>query len=476
MWTHENLDSLEVPLAVSNVSPVHAAPDYYYSIPVRLIYKTYPIYHPGKEPSGYLGWLRQQEPEIIFDASQLKTEEDWLRAGEIVFDAPISFSPGLFTELSDVRDPAWYEKVGTPVAKDGTLPFFKYVVREKGKVELAAFACANCHTRVMPGGEVIKGAQGNFPMDRAVGYAWRKLGAESKNQQEFLNIVRLFERFIFDTPWLNPNPHARLGQMSLGDIASNNEVIPPGVVARQRASLFNPVCISDLIGIKERRYLDRTGLVQHRSITDMMLYGALNQGADDLSRFGDFCPAELFYGKYPDPARLTRYSDEQLYALALYLYSLKPPPNPHKFDDLAARGEVVFKRENCAGCHTPPLYTNNKLTPVKGFKVPEEHQETFDVLPISVGTNPHLALNTRRGTGYYKVPSLKGVWYRGPFTHSGAVATLEDWFDPRRTRDDYTPTGYRPVGVKTQAVQGHPFGLKLSAEDRKALIAFLNTL
>jgi hypothetical protein len=62
------------------------------------------------------------------------------------------------------------------------------------------------------------------------------------------------------------------------------------------------------------------------------------------------------------------------------------------------------------------------------------------------------------------------------FGHSGWCATLEDWFDPRRTRDDYVPTGYKPYGTKTYAVKGHPFGLGLSAEDKKALIAFLKTL
>jgi hypothetical protein len=56
------------------------------------------------------------------------------------------------------------------------------------------------------------------------------------------------------------------------------------------------------------------------------------------------------------------------------------------------------------------------------------------------------------------------------------VATLEDWFDPRRLRDDYVPTGYKPLGAKTRAVKGHEFGLDLSVEDRKALIAFLKTL
>jgi len=113
------------------------------------------------------------------------------------------------------------------------------------------------------------------------------------------------------------------------------------------------------------------------------------------------------------------------------------------------------------------------LLPVAGFKV---DPQTNDVLNIPINTDPHLALSTRRGTGYYKVPSLKGVWYRGPFEHNGSVATLEDWFDPRRLRDDYVPTGFRGYGVTTRAVKGHEFGLSLTTEERKALIAFLRTL
>ena len=108
--------------------------------------------------------------------------------------------------------------------------------------------------------------------------------------------------------------------------------------------------------------------------------------------------------------------------------------------------------------------------------MPDEHLKKYDILPMSVGTNANSTLKTRRGTGYYKVPSLKGVWYRGPFEHNGSVATLEDWFDQRRLRDDYVPTGFRGYGVKARAVKGHEFGLDLSTSDRKALVAFLKTL
>jgi Cytochrome c len=202
----------------------------------------------------------------------------------------------------------------------------------------------------------------------------------------------------------------------------------------------------------------------------------LNQDTQLLARYGDFIPGGRDFRELPAPSTLSRYSDEQLYALALYVYSLQPPPNPNKFDALAGRGQKVFESQGCAGCHTPPLYTNNKLTPVEGFTVPDELARKLDILPRVVGTDPNLALRTRRGAGFYKVPSLKGVWYRGPLQHNGAVATLEDWFDPRRLSDDYVLTGYKPYGVKTQAVKGHQFGLQLSDEDKRALIAFLKTL
>jgi cytochrome c2 len=51
------------------------------------------------------------------------------------------------------------------------------------------------------------------------------------------------------------------------------------------------------------------------------------------------------------------------YALALYLYFAQASPNPNHFDATAERGQKIFTREGCATCHTPPLYTNNKLTP-----------------------------------------------------------------------------------------------------------------
>ena len=47
-WDDQAMATLEVPLADASASPVPVSADYYYRIPVRPIYKTYPVYHPTK--------------------------------------------------------------------------------------------------------------------------------------------------------------------------------------------------------------------------------------------------------------------------------------------------------------------------------------------------------------------------------------------------------------------------------------------
>jgi hypothetical protein len=164
-WNDPDVAALEVPLANPRFSPVHISGDNYYRIPARVFYKNYPVYHPDREPAGYMEWLRKQEPAIAFDPSTLKTREDWVKAGEMVFNAPTSHNP-VFFGAENLRDPSFFKKAGIPVAKDGSIPFARWVVRKKGEVELGSMGCGTCHTRVMPDGTVVPGAQGNNPGDR----------------------------------------------------------------------------------------------------------------------------------------------------------------------------------------------------------------------------------------------------------------------------------------------------------------------
>lgn len=345
VWDDAEMAELQLPLVATAASPKQIAADYYYRIPVRTIYKNYPAYAPGKEPASYLEWLKQQDPQSAFEPGALKTKADWIRAGELVFDSPIFYDN--IVKIADVRDPKWHEKLGMPTTKDGTLPWLRYVVREKGKVEFGTLSCAMCHTRVMPEGSVVKGAQGNFPLERVAA-----MSAPAFTRDRLLG----FERSFFGAPWIKPDPMNEIEQMSIEQLVAMHTAIPPGVIARHGTNPLFPPQVPDLIGIKDRKYLDHTGLQLHRSIADLMRYAALNQGADNLASYGEFIPGARDFRNLPDPSKQLRSSDEQLYALALYLYSLNPPPNPNPFNRLAARGQQVFEREGCAGCHTPPPY------------------------------------------------------------------------------------------------------------------------
>ena len=468
VWDETALSGWHVPLAEPGHDPVPLTADQFYRLPELKIYKSYLVYAPGREPAGYSEKLRRAQPELVFDASKLRSDADWIRAGELVFDAPVTISS--LDAAGYISDPVWNRDHHVPVAKDGTVPFYRFLVREKGKVELGTLSCGNCHTRVLRDGSVVKGAQGNFPRAQSNAYLMSK-ALPALGETAFLAGMRAILTHDYSTPWLRDDLNNRSNGMSATDLIAAFEAEPAGLTACHNSSLFSPVQVPDLIGIGNRKYLDHTGHALHRGIGDLMRFAAFIQ-SNTLSGFGDYAlPPSV-----PGFVLEERMSDPQLYALARYLYSLRPPPNPNHATGLTARGAGIFKREGCEGCHTPPFYTNNTLTPAQGFIPPGEHLSRYSITKISVGTDPTLALQTRKGTGYYKVPSLRGVWYRGPFEHNGSVATLEDWFDPARLRDDYIPTGFKGVGVKTRAIKGQEFGLRLEAGEKTALIAFLRTL
>jgi hypothetical protein len=220
-----------------------------------------------------------------------------------------------------------------------------------------------------------------------------------------------------------------------------------------RAAPWAPVKVPDLIGVADRKYLGATGLAQQRSSEDLMRYIATHQDA-----------------------RETRLSDEQIYALTQFVTSLKPPKNPFKPNSFTKKGKAVFEREGCAGCHSGTYYTNNKLMTAPGFKVPEAHVKLYEIQEGNIGTDAGLALETMRATGYYRVPALNGLWYRGPFSHNGAVPELDQWMSGDRFRKDYFQSGFGGLGGQQGPVKGHEYGLHLSDQDMVALLGYLRTL
>ena len=71
---------MQTPLREPSRTPKHMTAGTYNRIPVLPIYKTYPVYAPGREPAGYMERLRELEPEIVFDPDRLHTPDEWAKA------------------------------------------------------------------------------------------------------------------------------------------------------------------------------------------------------------------------------------------------------------------------------------------------------------------------------------------------------------------------------------------------------------
>ncbi|MCI0751911.1 MAG: hypothetical protein L0Y35_08740 [Flammeovirgaceae bacterium] len=472
----EAIKKFHLPPPDSFVNVEYAPEAYYNSLQEHVIYKTYPVYLKEFERPGYLDSLRTLEPEIAFDPQKLKTQEDWVKAGELVFHFPVASYRPINGKVSHLEE-SQFEKGAGKFTADGIYPFNRYIINEKGKLIIGSHSCASCHTRVMDSGVTITGAQGNV---------YNPTGFVKNIQSGSIPFAFLQQgvKQLAYAPWA-PETFRSIPS-DKEELVSSLLELPGGVADRQGYAFLYPLAVPSLIGLKDIKYLDNTGLMRHDGPADLMRYAAFNQGMDMLTRYNNYIPlGKKDNAELPPPAEWNhpfgyvgkRYTDAQLYALTQYIYALKPPENPNQFPkELIAKGKLVFNKAGCITCHTPPLYTNNKLTPVNGFEPPADHFKKYDIFNVSVETDSVSALYSRRATGYYKVPSLRGLWYRGAFFHNGNLTTLDEVLDPKRLQPDYIPSGFKPPHLKTMAVKGHPFGLDLSEKDKKALIAFLKTL
>jgi hypothetical protein len=472
VWDEAALAGWAVPLAGLGTAPTHLSEREYYAIPEENL-KSYPLYMPDREPAGYWQQIQAAGPQPLIDTAKLVTKADWIAAGERVFFDAVAVKTLDPEVIAMARSQEAMTARGTGPLPDGTVNGLRWIPTKDG-VAVGLTNCSACHLLYLPDNTPVPGASSfaipnNFR--NGLGSAIRAAEHSLPGETPFKIAGSIGEQAYqaYYAPWVNDPAGERLRDLTAGQYnAYIGAGIRGGGVARWNGSILYPAKIPDLIGVEDRKYIDHTGTHLHRNIGDLMRYAALVSFADDVE-FGGHrvtLPGTERFG--------TRLPDAALYALALYVYSLTPPPNPNPFDARAQAGQKVFERERCARCHTPPLYTSNKLTLAEGFSPPDD--SPLDIVHTSVHTDPGLALRTRKGTGFYKVPSLKGVWYRGHYLHDGSVASLEEMFDPDRLSPEHEPKGFTPPGVPRRAVPGHEFGLKLAPDERAELIAFLRTL
>jgi hypothetical protein len=467
IWNDRDLAEWATPVAALETRPGHLSEKEYYAVPVGEWVRSYPVYFPGREPAGYWQMLQAKKPEPLIETAA-RTESEWIAAGRRAYEE--MDVPGFRTTdpkvIARIRSADEFAKLGGHAQKDGTVFGWRWVPTSKG-LSLSVPECSGCHTRIMPDGKIVHGGQINDPGDDLFFEAILDPGNEAFFPGDSPALATWRQ---FGVPWNTKDIHDRIKTMDRAEIVRLLKSNPAGTFARLNGSPWHPTPMIDLIGVKDRKYLDYNATHRHRGPEDIARYAALVTCCDSL----DFGPHHLLTDKQRTPRY--RVSDDLAFALAKYIYSLEPPSNPNRNHPRAAAGKQVFDREGCGGCHPAPLYTNNKLTLAKGYIAPKNHPYRADMMLMTIGTEPAAALETRKGTGLYKVPSLKGLWYRTFLSHDGSVASLEEWLDPARLRDDYVPKGFKGYQVEHRAVPGHEYGMGLSKEDKSDLIAFLKTL
>jgi cytochrome c5 len=213
-----------------------------------------------------------------------------------------------------------------------------------------------------------------------------------------------------------------------GDLAANVLAWGPGRLDVTTKDGTEPVRIPDLRPIRFQTHIHATASVALHDVTSLAVrIETLIITSNDMTVRP---PREIALG------------------LATYLFSLADGLPAHPDGDLP--GKTTFD-SRCAGCHVPPSFT--------GPPVPL----------AAIGTDPRVGLSAERGTGTYRVPSLRGVGTRGPLLHDGSASSLEMMFDPARTSAGFVSRLGAPI-------PGHPFGLDLDAAARADLIAYLRTL
>jgi hypothetical protein len=466
-WDDSALKDWATPIAGLGARPGHFSAEEYYSSPVEN-YRTYPVYAAGREPNGYWERLQHTRPEALVKTGELKTKAEWVTAGKRVFEE-YDFATFRHYEPEIIQE--FHEATSRRLSriaprKDGTIPGARWVVTERG-LAITAENCIQCHRRALDDGSFIDGPGMSDTRAFLVTGIMAGAGLSSVPLPGDSSSMKNWRSFA--VPWIDNDIHEQIKNMdgpSFGPIFFAS--VGPNLSPRWSGSIYYPAKIPDLIALKGQKYIDHTGTHKLRGPGDIMRYAALVSFADS-SDFGRHRMLTDEQRKIPQ-----HLPDEALYALAVYVDSLEFPANPNPFDQKAAAGKKIFDRE-CRGCHTPPYYTNGKLTVADGFTPSKELLREYDILPVSVKTDPSLALKTRKGTGLYKIPSLRGLWYRGRYLHDGSVTSLEEMFNPARLDSNFVPSGFKGTDSH-RAVPGHEFGLRLAEADRGDLIAFLKTL
>jgi cytochrome c5 len=341
---------------------------------------------------------RDEMPEVprdrapLWDGIRPTTMADWVELGRrVFFEYPMRAE--VFMEYG-LTQPELAAAVGIERTAEGAVPGLVVFENVDGETRVG-ITCAICHTTVRDGALMVGEARRSFDYGR-LRLAYDQVHGTIRDAEEA----------------------RRMASWGPGraDVTEDDDE--------------DPVTIPDLWGLRAQAWLAQAATIRHSSPLAL----AIRQDTQLIDS---------------NHARI-RPPRELAWALAMFVYSLAPPPgaglppNP--------RGAALFA-EHCRSCHANAAYGGRRIA------------------ARAIGTDPALATGRGRGTGTYRVPPLLGVRFGAPYLHHGAVGSLAELLSPERLEPDYTAGRLGPGSIP-----GHRAGTELSADARAALIAYLETL
>lgn len=245
----------------------------YYRAPVDN-YRTYPVYRPDREQPGYWDFIRARNPEPLSGSENLRQGDEIDVPYSRLFDAD---------SISLARSPKYFRDNEHRLVfrPDGTIAMYGWVVTPQG-VGLGITACSSCHTRYLHDGTAIAGAAFAQKITDSI---------LERMSDRLLNIafagdspqMALYRQF--GVPWILDDIHGGLRNMPADRIGELFDALPPGVSDRPNGSVYYPTKVLDLIGIRDRKYIDHTATHRNRGAADIMRYAALVEYSDAM-QFG----------------------------------------------------------------------------------------------------------------------------------------------------------------------------------------------
>lgn len=328
----------------------------------------------------------------VWDGERPTTTAGWVELGRrVFFDYPLR--PEVFAEHALAR-PEVADEAGLVQTPDGQWPGLVAFGDIDGRARIG-ITCALCHT-AMDGHDLVIG--------RA--------------------------RRTFDYGRLRLAYHRDRAEPLPPDLAERMANWGPGRADITEDDDEDPVAIPDLWGVREQSALTQAGTIVH-----------LHPAALAIRQETQILHANRERSRPPR---------ELAWALAMYVYSLQPPPRPAVVAD--ARGTQLFD-QHCDSCHDNAAHGGRP------------------VAATSVGTEPTLAFGRARGTGKYRPAPLLRIADAAPYFHDGSLPSLEALLSSDRLSSDYTQ-GTRGPGP----IPGHRHALDLPESDRDALLSHLRTL